>query len=119
MAVRSYFNGPYISNIIYLYFHFPNETRLNTCINDRCIFFKLVNQTLVKQIFFTNLIVLVTLSLHVRSQSLAINTTGAAADPSAILDVRSTTKGILAPRMTATERNAISNLLLHRNNILQ
>ncbi len=28
-------------------------------------------------------------------------------DPSSILDMQSTTQGLLAPRMTATERNAI------------
>jgi len=28
-------------------------------------------------------------------------------DPSAMLDVKSTTKGMLVPRMAATERNAI------------
>ncbi|MFK5855331.1 MAG: hypothetical protein QM503_04305 [Bacteroidota bacterium] len=39
----------------------------------------------------------------------AINTTGAAADPSAMLDVVSTTKGVLIPRMIKTERDAISS----------
>ncbi len=42
------------------------------------------------------------------AQGVAINTTGAAAHSSAMLDVSSTTKGMLAPRMTATERAAIS-----------
>ncbi len=37
----------------------------------------------------------------------AINNTGAAADPSAILDVSSTSHGILIPRMTSTQRIAI------------
>ncbi len=37
----------------------------------------------------------------------AINTDGSAADPSAMLDVKSTSKGILVPRMTAAQRNAI------------
>lgn len=37
-----------------------------------------------------------------------INATGAAADSSAILDVSSTTKGMLVPRMTAIQRTAIS-----------
>ena len=39
----------------------------------------------------------------------AINSTGSAADPSAILDVSSTSAGLLIPRMTTLERNAISN----------
>ncbi len=38
----------------------------------------------------------------------AINTTGASADPSAILDVSSTTKGLLIPRMTTAQRTAIA-----------
>ena len=38
-----------------------------------------------------------------------INPTGAAAHPSAALDVSSTTQGLLPPRMTATQRNAILN----------
>ena len=37
----------------------------------------------------------------------SINTTGAAADPSAMLDVSSDNAGILIPRMTKTQRNAI------------
>jgi hypothetical protein len=39
----------------------------------------------------------------------AINTTGATADDASLLDVTSTTKGILIPRMTATERDAIAS----------
>jgi hypothetical protein len=38
----------------------------------------------------------------------AINTTGAEPDNSAMLDVSSTTKGMLIPRMTQAERNAIN-----------
>jgi hypothetical protein len=43
-----------------------------------------------------------------QSQSLAVNTDGAAADNSAILDVKSTTRGLLVPRMTAAQRGAIA-----------
>lgn len=39
----------------------------------------------------------------------AINTTGATADSSAILDVSSSEKGVLFPRMTESEKNNISN----------
>jgi len=39
----------------------------------------------------------------------AVNTDGSAADNSAMLDVKSTSKGMLVPRMTAGQRNAISN----------
>jgi trimeric autotransporter adhesin len=39
----------------------------------------------------------------------AVNTDGAAADPSAILDVKSTTRGVLVPRLTAAQRTAIAS----------
>jgi len=42
------------------------------------------------------------------SQSLAINTDGSTANSSAILDVKSTAKGILIPRMTKAQKNAIT-----------
>jgi hypothetical protein len=44
-----------------------------------------------------------------QAQNVAINTDGTSADNSAILDVKSTTKGLLAPRMTDTERTGIAN----------
>lgn len=43
------------------------------------------------------------------SQSLSVNTDGSSANSSAILDVKSTVKGILIPRMTRTERNTIAS----------
>jgi len=46
-------------------------------------------------------------SISVFSQGAAVNTSGANADPSAILDVSSTQKGLLIPRMTTSERNLI------------
>ncbi|MBK6380910.1 MAG: tail fiber domain-containing protein [Chitinophagaceae bacterium] len=49
-----------------------------------------------------------TLHFTAASQSLSINTTGATADPSAILDVTSATKGVLIPRMDKTQKNAIA-----------
>lgn len=42
-------------------------------------------------------------------QSVAINTDGAAADNSAALDIKSTAKGMLVPRMTTVQRTAIAN----------
>jgi len=42
------------------------------------------------------------------AQNVGINSTGAAPDNSAMLDVSSTTKGMLTPRMTQTQRNAIA-----------
>lgn len=44
------------------------------------------------------------------AQSVGINSTGATPASSAMLDVESTTKGILIPRMTKVERNGISSL---------
>lgn len=43
------------------------------------------------------------------SQSVSINNDGAAASSAAILDVNSTTKGLLIPRMTAQQKDAILN----------
>lgn len=41
------------------------------------------------------------------AQSVGINTTGSTADPSAMLDVSSNSKGFLAPRLTMAQRDAI------------
>lgn len=62
-----------------------------------------------KQFFFVALSFYLLTSANIQAQSLAINVTGAAAHSSAILDVSSTTKGLLIPRMNTTERNAISS----------
>lgn len=43
------------------------------------------------------------------SAQVAVNTDGTTPDPSAMLDVKSTTRGLLAPRMTFAQRLAISN----------
>lgn len=43
------------------------------------------------------------------AQNVGINATGAAPHTSAILDVSSTTKGVLFPRMTTAQRNAIAS----------
>ncbi len=43
------------------------------------------------------------------AQGMAVNSSGAASDNSAMLDVSSTTQGILIPRMTATQRTAIAS----------
>ncbi len=43
------------------------------------------------------------------SAQVAINTDGSSADPSAMLDIKSDTAGFLPPRMTETQRDAISN----------
>ena len=43
------------------------------------------------------------------AQGFSFNTTGATANASAMLDVSSTTRGVLVPRMTNTQKNAISS----------
>lgn len=50
-----------------------------------------------------------TLHFTAASQSLSVNTTGATAAPSSILDVSSTAKGVLVPRMDKTQKNAIAS----------
>ncbi|MBX9784136.1 MAG: hypothetical protein K2X48_12675 [Chitinophagaceae bacterium] len=45
---------------------------------------------------------------QIMSQGLAVNNSGAAADGSAMLDVNSTTKGALVPRMLLAQRTAIA-----------
>jgi len=42
-------------------------------------------------------------------EAVAINTDGSNPHPSALLDLKSTTKGLLIPRMTVNERRAIAN----------
>ena len=57
-----------------------------------------------------------------QNAGVGINSTGAAADASAILDASSTTRGLLIPRMTTAQRNAIvspANSLLIYNTTSQ
>ena len=56
------------------------------------------------------LLVLAFLSLiNIINAQMGINSTGTAPNPSAMLDVSSTTKGLLPPRMTSAQKNAIAN----------
>lgn len=61
-----------------------------------------------KKIILTFTVFLWVLNL-LQAQSVAINNDASLADPSAALDVKSTTKGMLTPRMTLTQRNAIAS----------
>lgn len=54
-------------------------------------------------------LILVCFTTNLKAQSLAVNTTGASADASSILDVQSTNKGMLVPRMTKAQKNAIAS----------
>ena len=59
-------------------------------------------------------------ALSAYGQGIAINTTGASAHNSAMLDVQSTDKGVLVPRMTQAQRTAITapaeGLLVYQTN---
>lgn len=61
-----------------------------------------------KLFFFISCAIVLAAKGKVYSQGISINTSGANPDTSAMLDVSSTTKGFLLPRMTTIERNAIS-----------
>ncbi len=54
------------------------------------------------------LTILLAISLSVSAQ-ISISTDGSEPDSSAVLDVKSTTQGVLLPRMTNEERDAIHN----------
>ncbi|MBK6379223.1 MAG: hypothetical protein IPF72_05535 [Chitinophagaceae bacterium] len=58
--------------------------------------------------FFYVLIFLFAAFVETNAQSVAINTTGATANASAILDISSNSKGVLIPRMTKGQKNAIA-----------
>ena len=53
-------------------------------------------------------IISITLHQTAVSQSLSVNTDGSTAHPSALLDVKSTAKGVLVPRMSKANKNAIA-----------
>jgi hypothetical protein len=60
------------------------------------------------KVFFVFILIFTLQANSSYSQSLSLNTDGSAADPSAILDVKSTLKGMLIPRVTLAEKNAIN-----------
>ena len=57
-----------------------------------------------KKILFSAILLF---SIATQAQNVAINTTGSAPDASAMLDIVSTAKGLLVPRMTAAQKTAI------------
>jgi hypothetical protein len=65
-----------------------------------------MNNIKMKSIYF--FLVATFFTAGVKAQSVAINTYGSVANESALLDLKSTTKGFLPPRMTQAQRNAIS-----------
>lgn len=60
-----------------------------------------------KLLIASSMLLLIAAANKVSAQSVAINSSGTAADTSALLDLTSTAKGILVPRMNQTQRNAI------------
>jgi len=60
------------------------------------------------------------IGFSLKAQNVAINATGNNPDPSAMLDIQSTTSGLLIPRMTELQRGQISNpvegLLVYQTN---
>lgn len=63
-----------------------------------------------KNIFRILFVVVFTITnVNLIAQGVAINTDGSVADNSAMLDIKSTNAGILVPRLTQAQRNAISS----------
>ena len=60
-----------------------------------------------KSLFIISIVLMI--NAYNYAQNLGISADGSMPDNSAILDIKSTTGGLLIPRMTTTERNAISN----------
>src|SRR3982751_4575564 len=60
-----------------------------------------------KKIYLIQAVIACVFTLSSAAQNVGINATGVRADKSAILDVNSTTKGLLIPRMTAIQKLAI------------
>ncbi|MBK9982047.1 MAG: hypothetical protein IPP15_06400 [Saprospiraceae bacterium] len=54
------------------------------------------------------LLSLLCISITIASAQVSITTTGTPPDPSSMLDIKNSTKGVLIPRMTFTQRNLIS-----------
>src|SRR5947208_1024975 len=62
-----------------------------------------------KKIVFLMTLLAIACTNSLAQSSVSINTDGSSPAPSAILDVKSTDKGILVPRMTTTQRTAIAS----------
>ena len=69
----------------------------------------LFKKTTMKKLFLSLSIALSVVAVNnkAQAQGVAVNTSGSTADASAMLDVNSTTQGILVPRMLSTQRTGI------------
>jgi trimeric autotransporter adhesin len=99
--------------------HRLNSVSKINCKNSRSFFnFKKVNAKNLLLLFF-----IVLAFTQAQAQSVGIAATASTPDASSILDVKSTTKGMLIPRMTTTEKNAIpakaTGLMLYDNTLNQ
>ncbi len=94
----------------------PNQYKAISAINTKFLvvkgpfnFFNFGENTFtMKYLLFLTVILLTVCSQNSYSQSLSVNTTGTAANISSILDVSSTSKGMLIPRMTTAQKTAIT-----------
>jgi trimeric autotransporter adhesin len=68
-----------------------------------------MNQYPTKALVFGLLLSLNFLTYRAQAQGMGVNTDNSPADASAILDVKATDKGMLVPRMTQAQRNAIAS----------
>lgn len=62
-----------------------------------------------KRVYLLLFMIAITIGSNLNAQGVAINANGADANASAILDITSTGQGMLIPRMTETQRDAISS----------
>lgn len=62
-----------------------------------------------RKILLLTMLLFIALCSQFYAQGVSINSTGTDADTSAMLDISSTTKGFLPPRMTEAQKNAISS----------
>lgn len=75
------------------------------CRKERQLIFK---NTFMKTVFLS-LFMLILLEHTVSAQSLAVNTDGSVANASAMVDIKSTSKGLLIPRVTTAQRMSIAS----------
>ncbi|MEO7310434.1 MAG: hypothetical protein ABIX01_08560, partial [Chitinophagaceae bacterium] len=62
-----------------------------------------------KNVILCLLLTLICIANKLGAQNMAVNGTGALPDASAMVDIASTTRGFLAPRMTTTQQNLIAS----------
>ena len=87
------------------YLYQSNSARIQIPSNNVTLNFIAMKNPLIVNVL-TVILTCITFSL---SAQVSINTDNSTPDPSAMLDVKSTAKGVLLPRMTNAERDAIAN----------